>query len=198
MVGRLYEIYDNYYFPGYIDELRVSKGIARWTEAFTPPSVPYPIGASGGGEMGTSSEGQTAIGQFYGTELTLVSSQLAEGLVVIDEGTSSERRVTFGADSGQAGMTKSIATGLQDGYHTFRFVNLPALNSSLSTTIDAIESNGHAPILYASVSSEIEYAELVADLNPEGSGENTVNDVFYYNTTNDSDDRGDLLLKGAV
>ena len=29
------------YFTGYIDELRISKGIARWTEAFTPPSAEY-------------------------------------------------------------------------------------------------------------------------------------------------------------
>lgn len=29
------------YFDGWIDELRVSKGIARWTENFTPPTSPY-------------------------------------------------------------------------------------------------------------------------------------------------------------
>jgi hypothetical protein len=28
-------------FNGYIDELRISKGIARWTENFTPPTSPY-------------------------------------------------------------------------------------------------------------------------------------------------------------
>jgi len=28
-------------FHGYIDEVRVSKGIARWVEAFVPPPVPY-------------------------------------------------------------------------------------------------------------------------------------------------------------
>ena len=28
-------------FPGYMQELRVSKGIARWTSGFTPPSSPY-------------------------------------------------------------------------------------------------------------------------------------------------------------
>lgn len=28
-------------FPGYIDEFRISKGIARWTTDFTPPTAPY-------------------------------------------------------------------------------------------------------------------------------------------------------------
>jgi hypothetical protein len=26
---------------GFIDELRISKGIARWTSNFTPPTAPY-------------------------------------------------------------------------------------------------------------------------------------------------------------
>ena len=30
-----------YYYYGYIDELRVSKGVARWTSNFTPPTVAY-------------------------------------------------------------------------------------------------------------------------------------------------------------
>ena len=32
------------WFHGYIDELRMSKGIARWTSAFTPPTAPYTTG----------------------------------------------------------------------------------------------------------------------------------------------------------
>ena len=32
----------DYYFNGYIDEFRVSKGTARWTKNFNPPNNPYP------------------------------------------------------------------------------------------------------------------------------------------------------------
>ena len=35
------------YFKGYIDELRISKGIARWTSNFTPPTAPYTTTLSG-------------------------------------------------------------------------------------------------------------------------------------------------------
>ena len=33
-------------YDGYIDELRISKGIARWTSDFTPPTAPYDAGGS--------------------------------------------------------------------------------------------------------------------------------------------------------
>jgi hypothetical protein len=36
VIGRLYTGTDNFYWNGHIDELRISKGIARWTAAFTP------------------------------------------------------------------------------------------------------------------------------------------------------------------
>jgi len=34
-------MWSSQFFPGYIDELRISKGIARWTTNFTPPTAPY-------------------------------------------------------------------------------------------------------------------------------------------------------------
>ncbi|EKE28997.1 MAG: hypothetical protein ACD_2C00252G0001, partial [uncultured bacterium (gcode 4)] len=40
-IGKIYYNYNNYYFQWYIDELRISKWIARWTSEFTPPAVPY-------------------------------------------------------------------------------------------------------------------------------------------------------------
>lgn len=39
-IGRQGE-YNNYYFNGWIDEFRYSKGIARWTANFTPPATAY-------------------------------------------------------------------------------------------------------------------------------------------------------------
>ena len=38
---------DAYFHNGYMDEFRVSKGIARWTSSFTPPSTPYAPSVSG-------------------------------------------------------------------------------------------------------------------------------------------------------
>ncbi|MGB4107787.1 MAG: LamG domain-containing protein [Alphaproteobacteria bacterium] len=39
--GRIYTDSNAHYFDGWMDELRVSKGIARWTSGFTPPSAEY-------------------------------------------------------------------------------------------------------------------------------------------------------------
>jgi hypothetical protein len=36
-----YEKANSWYFNGWMDEVRVSKGIARWTSNFTPPTAPY-------------------------------------------------------------------------------------------------------------------------------------------------------------
>ncbi len=46
-------------FTGYVDEFRISKGIARWTTNFTPPTVPY------------SSDSYTKVLLHFGTYVTL-------------------------------------------------------------------------------------------------------------------------------
>ena len=40
-IGNYYD--GNYPLQGYLDEIRISKGIARWTADFTPPTAPYSL-----------------------------------------------------------------------------------------------------------------------------------------------------------
>ena len=49
-IGIYIGIFDgtNFPLPGWIDEIRVSKGIARWTANFTPPTQPYSKAVGGG------------------------------------------------------------------------------------------------------------------------------------------------------
>jgi len=41
VIARLYSNTDGYYFKGWLDEFRISKGVARWTANFSPPSAAY-------------------------------------------------------------------------------------------------------------------------------------------------------------
>ena len=41
LIGRRNESFWNCAHNGYLDEIRISKGIARWTSNFTPPTLPY-------------------------------------------------------------------------------------------------------------------------------------------------------------
>ena len=53
-VGRLVPNFDDYYLNGWIDEVRISKGIARWTSNFTSPSASYGSGVPSGLAIGTT------------------------------------------------------------------------------------------------------------------------------------------------
>jgi len=44
--------------PGNMDEIRISKGIARWTAAFTPPTAPYESGSTIASDVLTITRGQ--------------------------------------------------------------------------------------------------------------------------------------------
>jgi hypothetical protein len=42
VIGRAVTNTDSYYFNGYIDDLRITKGVARYTANFTAPTAPFP------------------------------------------------------------------------------------------------------------------------------------------------------------
>lgn len=50
-IGRLGGDTDGYYWDGWMDEIRVSKGIARWTANFSPPTGEYGAAAPSGGRQ---------------------------------------------------------------------------------------------------------------------------------------------------
>jgi hypothetical protein len=42
VLGRTYTNLNSEYFNGYIDDLRITKGVARYTANFTPPTAAFP------------------------------------------------------------------------------------------------------------------------------------------------------------
>jgi len=67
VIGRMQPNSEGRYFQGYLDEIRISKGIARWTSDFTPPIseylAPAPI-ATNIIATGTLKLGETLVGSY--------------------------------------------------------------------------------------------------------------------------------------
>lgn len=42
VIGRLYPSTNSYYFPGYMDEIRITNGVCRYTSNYTTPTQPFP------------------------------------------------------------------------------------------------------------------------------------------------------------
>lgn len=151
------------------------------------------IGTSGSGQMVTDLIGQTALMKVRGTEISVtMQTSTTEGttaLFVIDEGTANEKNVFVDTSStNEIQKIKSLAISLSDELHTIRLVNL----KSQTLAIDALQTNGHVPILKSASSNEIFYTDPITDLNPLTSGEGIVNDVFYWDTLGERIENGEL------
>lgn len=70
------------YFAGCMEELRVSKGVCRYTDNFTPPSTPY---AHGNADLPLRSLGQFAVQVPYTDEVQVVCVDNAGGAVENDQ-----------------------------------------------------------------------------------------------------------------
>ncbi|MFH0776406.1 MAG: LamG-like jellyroll fold domain-containing protein, partial [Patescibacteria group bacterium] len=131
----------------------------------------------------SSVAGQTALAKLRGSEISAVLDKSKEtggiSQFVIDEGTRAEKRILVDASEETAlEKIKSLATDLGDSLHTLRIVaNIATGKNSAATQtrLSAFQANGHAPLLEPAASSEILYAEPLADLNPEEIPDNKIN-----------------------
>jgi len=102
-----------YYFNGWIDEFRVSKGIARWTSNFTPPDAPYTLtsGDPQGAPTNTikDSTGETAIGKAESA-----SYKLNAGFLYISQTNAPEQTQTIPNQSWKQNESKPSAFDLDD------------------------------------------------------------------------------------
>ncbi|MFH0834625.1 MAG: LamG-like jellyroll fold domain-containing protein, partial [Patescibacteria group bacterium] len=139
--------------------------------------------STGWAKSGTDSDkittvgGQTVLAKLRGTEISAVLDFVATSGGVsqftLDEGTRNEKRILVDSgDTTALEKIKSLATNFADGLHSLRVV---ANIFAGETHFSALIANGHAPILVPAASSEVEYAEPLADLNPEETPENYIN-----------------------
>jgi hypothetical protein len=81
----------------YLDEVRISKGIARWTSNFTPPSAPYTSGGAGGvGLTGGIVLNGSCSSSFAGAVITSTPS----GGIVLGGSQTSDRALSLAQTGG--------------------------------------------------------------------------------------------------
>lgn len=96
-IGRC-TIYGNYrYFHGYLDEIRITKGIARWTADFTPPTSEYAItGYLPSGTYTHPAQDISAIGVTTGVTVAYNKTTPANTAVKVETRTSADGGKTWG------------------------------------------------------------------------------------------------------
>lgn len=122
VVGRLSTNVDDYYWKGWIDELRVTKGLARWTSNFIPQpmqySAPKYVPWCNGGSAVVENDGKR-IHTFTGSEtLVVVNAGSVDCLLVGGGGSGCIGKTATYLGSGGAGgqvlVTLSNAVGVGD------------------------------------------------------------------------------------
>ena len=95
---------------GYMDEIRISKGIARWTENFTPPSRPYSIiDDQFHTDIDTISDREIVVGEPIDsyTKLLIHSDDIDEGTTIVDS-SPDNRSITVSGSVNHATAQKKL------------------------------------------------------------------------------------------
>jgi len=85
-----------YYFYGWMDEVRVSKGIARWTEDFTPPTEAYWLEDSITDDFNTHDEsaGDETDDEVDSSTMLLLHAEGADASITVTDSSPTHRTIT--------------------------------------------------------------------------------------------------------
>ena len=155
IMGKFYENVDSYFLSGYIDELRVSKGIARWIASFTPPSIAY------------STTGGTVTNHFTNDN----------GLINLD---TSIRANSFVGNGGSlTGINADYATNA--GHATTADSAASASSASTASSAGYADTAGSAGSCYSSSVSG--YADYAGYASANGGNSDTVSSLSGHNVS---------------
>ncbi len=135
---------NTYYLDGCLDEYRISKGIARWTSNFTPPSAPYDVDTTSPTVSSTSpASNSTGVGAS-----SAVSATFSEDM---DSSTITTSTFTLSSSSGS-----SVSGTVSYSNKTATFT--PSSNLSYATTYTATITTGVKDISGNAMSSSYSWS----------------------------------------
>ncbi|MFA5272041.1 MAG: LamG-like jellyroll fold domain-containing protein, partial [Candidatus Omnitrophota bacterium] len=123
------------YHPGWIEEVRISKGIARWSSNFTPPDTPYNL-SDGASPLKLW---QDAVGESITGKLTSQNYKLDSGFVATIQPNPPAQTQNISNQSWQENETKTNVFDLDDYFVSPDGYDLNYTisgNSNIAVTID--------------------------------------------------------------